>query len=71
MWHGADRSKREETLQKAEVVITSYALLRRDIDLLQALNLDYVVLDEAQHIKNPASATAKAAKDLNTGRRLA
>ncbi len=71
IWHGADRTKREELLKKADVVITSYALLRRDIELLQSLDFDYAVLDEAQHIKNPSSATAKAAKDLTATRRLA
>ncbi|MFP6683383.1 MAG: DEAD/DEAH box helicase, partial [Polyangiaceae bacterium] len=71
IWHGADRTKREDMLKKADVVITSYALLRRDIELLQSLDFDYAVLDEAQHIKNPSSATAKAAKDLTATRRLA
>ena len=45
-------------------MITSYALLRRDEELLQALDLRYVILDEAQHIKNPMSQTAQAAKKL-------
>jgi SNF2 family DNA or RNA helicase len=71
VWHGADRLKREATLAKAEVVITSYALLRRDLEIFQALSFDYAVLDEAQHIKNPSSATAHAAKALKVGRRLA
>src|SRR5690606_34293846 len=53
------------------IIITSYALLRRDIDLLKKLELDYAILDEAQNIKNPLSATAQAAKELNASRRLA
>jgi superfamily II DNA or RNA helicase len=71
MWHGADRRQNEEEAKEAEVLITSYALLRRDIEFLQTLELDYAVLDEAQHIKNPQSATAQAAKQLRTERRLA
>jgi SNF2 family DNA or RNA helicase len=45
--------------------------LRRDIELLKKLNLDYAILDEAQAIKNPHSATAQAAKELKAERRLA
>ena len=71
LWHGAERREQEEALEKAEVIITSYALLRRDIEFLERLELDYAILDEAQNIKNPASATAQAAKRLKAGRRLA
>lgn len=71
LWHGAGRKENRKELDEANVVITSYALLRRDIELLRNLRLDYVILDEAQNIKNPASATAHAAKELPALRRLA
>jgi len=71
LWHGADRRENTEEVQKAEVVITSYALLRRDEEFLSKLDLTYVILDEAQHIKNPMSATAAAAKKVRARRRLA
>jgi superfamily II DNA or RNA helicase len=71
LWHGAGRKENRRELDEANVIITSYALLRRDIDLLRELRLDYVILDEAQNIKNPASATAHAAKELPAARRLA
>jgi superfamily II DNA or RNA helicase len=71
LWHGADRKDQIEAVKKAEVVITSYALLRRDEDFLATLDLTYAILDEAQHIKNPMSATAAAAKRLKARRRLA
>jgi superfamily II DNA or RNA helicase len=71
LWHGADRHENASAVEKAEVVITSYALLRRDEDFLSKLDLTYVILDEAQHIKNPMSATAAAAKKLRARRRLA
>jgi SNF2 family DNA or RNA helicase len=58
-------------MDQAEMIITSYALLRRDLEYLSTLDFDYVVLDEAQHIKNPMSATAQAAKKLPAERRLA
>ncbi len=71
LWHGAGRKEQQKELTTANVIITSYALLRRDIELLKKLKLDYVILDEAQAIKNPQSATAQAAKDLEPSRRLA
>ncbi len=71
VWHGPDRHNQKDQLDSKEVIITSYALLRRDVDFLASLNFDYSVLDEAQHIKNPSSATAKAAKKLGAERRLA
>jgi len=70
LWHGADRKDNKEQVEAAEVVITSYALMRRDVEYLVGFELDYAVLDEAQHIKNPLSATAQAAKRLNAERRL-
>jgi superfamily II DNA or RNA helicase len=71
LWHGADRKEQAEAVKDAEVVITSYALLRRDEEFLSKLDLTYAILDEAQHIKNPMSATAAAAKRLHSKRRLA
>ncbi len=71
LWHGAGRKEQQDELHSANVIITSYALLRRDIDLLNKLDLDYAILDEAQNIKNPESATAQSARELNASRRLA
>jgi len=71
LWQGPNRQELEGELETADVMITSYALLRRDEDFLQSLGLRYVILDEAQHIKNPMSATARAAKRLESERRLA
>ncbi|NRA34474.1 MAG: SNF2 helicase associated domain-containing protein [Polyangiaceae bacterium] len=71
LWHGAGRKEQKDELSAANIIITSYALLRRDIDFLKNLKLDYAILDEAQNIKNPYSATAQAAKDLTATRRLA
>ena len=71
LWHGADRKEQAESVKRAEVIITSYALLRRDEEFLANLDLTYAILDEAQHIKNPMSATAAAAKRVKAKRRLA
>jgi superfamily II DNA or RNA helicase len=71
LWHGQQRKEQADELETADVIITSYALLRRDEELLKELDLTYAILDEAQQIKNPMSATAAAAKRLRAGRRLA
>lgn len=70
-WSGGDRDKYRDELETVDVVVTSYALLRRDEEILASLDCGYVILDEAQHIKNPLSATARAAKALKGQRRLA
>ncbi len=70
-WTGPDREKRLHEVDGADILITSYALLRRDEDFLQKYDFAYVILDEAQNIKNPLSATARAAKKLRSQRRLA
>ena len=71
LWHGAERKERQDEFEDAEVVVTSYALLRRDEELLKEIDWRYVIVDEAQQIKNPLSATARAAKRLRADRRLA
>jgi superfamily II DNA or RNA helicase len=71
VWHGPDRHEQRSQLEETDVVITSYALLRRDEELFETIDFRYVVLDEAQHIKNPLSATARAAKRVKSEHRLA
>ncbi|MCG8557441.1 MAG: DEAD/DEAH box helicase [Proteobacteria bacterium] len=71
VWHGPDRQDRADDVENLDVMITSYALLRRDEEFLLGIDFRYVILDEAQHIKNPLSATARAAKRLKSERRLA
>ncbi len=52
------------------LVIVNYAQLRLNAELLAAESWDAVVLDEGQNIKNPASATAQAARALRTAHRV-
>ena len=54
-----------------DVVVTTYGTLRRDAPRLVEHSFDYVILDEAQAIKNAASASAKAARLLRGRHRLA
>ncbi|MFP4644181.1 MAG: SNF2-related protein, partial [Spirochaetales bacterium] len=68
---GAGRAKQSEKLIGYDTVIVSYATLRMDIDLFLALPFDYLVLDEAQTVKNPSSKTRSALRRLDIPHRLA
>ena len=71
------RSKRQLLLEDfagsgaPDVLLTSYPLIRQDIDLLREIPFRYAVLDEAQFIKNTLSLSARAAKRLQAQTRLA
>ena len=67
---GADRAARFKSIADVDIVITSYALLRRDIDTLREINFSTAVLDEAQHIKNPETQNAQAAFALRAKHRF-
>ncbi len=66
----AERLRRLDAIGDADLVLTSYALLRLDRERLEACQFHYVVLDEAQAIKNPNSQTARAARALRPNHRL-
>jgi superfamily II DNA or RNA helicase len=70
-WHGSDRKENAEKLGSVDVVLTSYALVRRDLAELKKVAFRCIVLDEAQNIKNSDSATAQACKSLPADTRLA
>ena len=57
--------------EKPDVLVTSYDLLKRDIDDYEDYTFDTEVLDEAQYIKNPSSAAAKSAKIVKSAHRFA
>ncbi len=71
VWHGPERMENARLLKKTDIVVTSYAILRRDIDELAKVRFRYVILDEAQYIKNWTTSTAKSAKMLKSDHRLA
>lgn len=68
--HGSARRERFNEITGVDVVVTSYALLRRDQEFLSKQNFHYVILDEAQNIKNPQSQAAKAAGRMQARHRL-
>jgi SNF2 family DNA or RNA helicase len=67
----ANRRARIAEFARADLVLTTYGTLRRDIGELKDLEFDYVILDEAQAIKNARTSSAKAARLLNGQHRLA
>jgi SNF2 family DNA or RNA helicase len=69
--HGPDRPDTPAGFPPGTVAVTTYGLLRRDVDLLAEVGWDVVVLDEAQQIKNPAARTARAARRLGAAGRVA
>ena len=68
--HGGDRIRNKQLLNEYDVIITTYGTLRSDIKLLMEIPFDYVILDESQAIKNPASKVTKAACLLRAKHRL-
>jgi non-specific serine/threonine protein kinase len=68
--HGSIRNRNIEELKKHHVIITTYGTLRSDIKIFTQIPLDYVILDESQAIKNPASKVTKAASLLHAKNRL-
>ena len=67
---GTNRDKNPEKFAKYDIIITSYGIVRLDVDLLKKYRFNYVILDESQAIKNPGSNIAKAVRDLNSKNRL-
>ena len=71
LYHGSKRDRAATPIAEADIVVTTYALLRRDLDTLSAIPFRCAVLDEAQNIKNSDSATTRAAGKLDASMRLA
>lgn len=68
---GPDRKEHYETMGDYDLVITSYAIFRRDVEVLTKLKWRTVILDEAQNIKNYRSKTALLVKELQAEQRWA
>ncbi|MHC1704259.1 MAG: DEAD/DEAH box helicase [Tenuifilaceae bacterium] len=52
---GSARSKQNSELIKYDIIISTYGIVRNDIDFLKDIRFKYVILDESQAIKNPIS----------------
>ncbi|WP_190242651.1 SNF2-related protein [Hymenobacter lapidiphilus] len=70
IYTGTYREKNVAQFADYDVVLTSYGIVRLDIELLKTYQFDYVILDESQAIKNPGSTTSQAVRQLPARHRL-
>ncbi|GAB3705256.1 hypothetical protein GCM10027592_37510 [Spirosoma flavus] len=70
VYTGTYRDKNTAQFDNYDLILTSYGIVRIDIDLLSDYRFNYVILDESQAIKNPSSHITKAVVQLNTAHRL-
>ncbi|HYG15992.1 MAG TPA: DEAD/DEAH box helicase [Bacteroidia bacterium] len=70
IYTGTYRNRNIEYFSQYDLVMTTYGVARMDIDILKEFKFHYVILDESQYIKNPASQTARAVNDLQSAYRL-
>ena len=68
---GAARHNLRKRIPQHDLIVTNYALLRRDLEDLQKFEFRAVILDEAQFIKNPAAQVTQSVKQLGADHRLA
>lgn len=68
--HGIKRKLCWADLQNFDVLITTYQLIVKDIEFWQAHELSWLVLDEAQQIKNPRTKTSQALRLINSSQRI-
>ena len=68
---GAARHNLRKQIPQNDMIVTNYALLRRDLEELQKFSFRAVILDEAQFIKNPDAQITQSVKQLKSDHRLA
>ncbi|MCR5563701.1 MAG: DEAD/DEAH box helicase [Desulfovibrio sp.] len=68
--YGSRREDMFKRIGSSDIVITTYALMRRDLEEIQKFEYNTVILDEAQNIKNPNTITARVVRRINARMRL-
>ncbi len=68
--YGTRREGMFKHIDNSNLIITTYALLRRDLEEMEKYEFNTVILDEAQNIKNPNTITARAVRRINARMRL-
>jgi len=68
---GAARHNLRKQIPQHDLIVTNYALLRRDLEELQKFAFRAAILDEAQFIKNPGAQVTQSVKQLKSEHRLA
>ncbi|SFV66829.1 COG0553: Superfamily II DNA/RNA helicases, SNF2 family [hydrothermal vent metagenome] len=69
--YGIDRAKEFEKIDSYDIVITTYQLAQRDKEKYENFTFKYLILDEAQKIKNPKTKMAVAIKSFNASHKIA
>jgi len=69
-YKGNQRKKTTSYFQNFDIILTSYHTLRQDIDLISSFSFHYIILDESQVIKNPASMLYKTVTRLRSEHKL-
>lgn len=64
------RKKLQNGIDEYDVIITSYTLLQKDVEFYKSIPFGYVILDEAQHIKNRGTRNAQSVKMMQGAHRL-
>ncbi len=70
LYTGTNRDKNFTNFANYDLIITSYGIVRIDVEILKLFRFNYIILDESQSIKNPTSNIAKAVMQLNSQYRL-
>jgi superfamily II DNA or RNA helicase len=68
---GAARHNLRKQIPQNDIIVTNYALLRRDLEELQKFSFRAVILDEAQFIKNPGAQVTQSVKQLKCEHKMA
>ncbi|HYG22245.1 MAG TPA: DEAD/DEAH box helicase [Verrucomicrobiae bacterium] len=68
---GSARHVLRKQIPQHDIIVTNYALLRRDLEELQKFQFRAIILDEAQFIKNPGAQVTQSVKQLKSEHRLA
>ncbi len=67
---GTQRTRNVLNFHRVDVILTSYGVVRNDVELLKKFQYHYIILDESQAIKNPDSKIYKAMQELPAEHRL-
>ncbi|WP_027186602.1 DEAD/DEAH box helicase [Desulfovibrio cuneatus] len=68
--YGTRRDSMFKQINSSHIVLTTYALLRRDLEELEKFDFNTIILDEAQNIKNPNTITARSVRHIKADMRL-
>jgi len=69
--HGPDRAELFSEIEHAQIIITTYDTMIRDVEMFRPETFNYIILDESQAIKNPLSKRYKALRLLKARNRIA